>query len=82
MLADAEVLLETLSKNFFAKGWPVLELNGLVTREVKGNKVILPIWHKITHEEVSTFSPILADRLASSSDLGVEKLVDILQVLE
>jgi hypothetical protein len=59
------------------------ELNGLATREVKGDKVILPIWHKVSFDEVSAFSPILADKLATSSDVGVDKLVDdILQILE
>jgi hypothetical protein len=82
-LANSRFGVVVLSHNFFAKHWPVQELNGLTTREVKGNKVILPIWHKVDFEAVSTFSPILADKLAASSDLGVDKLVeDILQVLE
>jgi hypothetical protein len=62
---------------------PVQELNGLATREVGGKKVILPIWHKVNFEEVREFSPTLADKLASKSDVGVDKLVEgILQVLE
>ena len=72
-----------LSKNFFAKRWPVQELNALVTRESKGNKVILPIWHKVNFEEVCAFSPILADRFAVSSEIGVDKLVEeIMPILE
>jgi TIR domain-containing protein len=71
------------SKNFFAKHWPAQELNGLANREANGRKVILPIWHKVTADEVRQFSPILADRLAASSSEGVEKLVDqVVQVLE
>ena len=82
-LANSRFGVVVLSKNFFAKHWPVQELNGLATREVKGNKVILPIWHKVNFDEVSAFSPTLADKLATSSDVGVEKLVeDILQILE
>jgi hypothetical protein len=82
-LANSRFGVVVLSKHFFAKHWPVQELNGLATREVGGKKVILPIWHKVNFEEVREFSPTLADKLASTSDIGVEKLVQgILQVLE
>ena len=82
-LANSRFGVVVLSKNFFAKHWPVQELNGLATREVKGSKIILPIWHKVGFDEVSAFSPTLADKVATSSDVGVDKLVeDILQILE
>ncbi|MGB9235308.1 MAG: toll/interleukin-1 receptor domain-containing protein [Terriglobales bacterium] len=82
-LANSRFGVVVLSRHFFAKHWPVQELNGLATREVGGNKVILPIWHKVNFEEVREFSPTLADKLASTSGVGVDKLVEgILQVLE
>jgi hypothetical protein len=82
-LANSRFGVAVLSHSFFARHWPVQELNGLATREVNGKKVILPIWHKIGFEEVRDFSPTLADRFASASDVGVEKLVeDIIKVLE
>lgn len=82
-LANSRYGVVILSNNFFAKHWPVQELNGLASREVNRKKVILPIWHNVTAEEVREFSPILADRLASSSDAGLTKLVeDIMEVLE
>lgn len=82
-LANSRFGVVVLSKNFFAKHWPVQELNGLATREVKANKVILPIWHKVNFDEVRAFSPTLADKVATSSNVGVETLVgDILQILE
>lgn len=82
-LANSRYGVVVLSSNFFAKDWPVKELNGLTTREVDGKTVILPIWHKVTAEEVRRFSPMLADKLASSSDAGVPKLVeDVIRVLE
>jgi len=65
-----------LSKNFFEKEWPQKELDGLVARENGSNKVILPVWHKITKEEVQSFSPILADRLAVPTIQGVDYVVD------
>src|SRR5258708_5040258 len=49
-----------LSPFFFAKDWPQRELDGLMSRERFGHKVILPIWHNVSHEQVLRFSPILA----------------------
>jgi len=37
-----------LSEAFFNKDWPQRELDGLFAREINGEKVILPIWHKIS----------------------------------
>lgn len=56
-----------LSKNFFAKNWPQYELNGLVSREIEGKKVILPVWHGVTKKEVEHFSPPLADKVAANT---------------
>lgn len=60
-----------LSPAFFAKEWPNKELDGLVAREDGRGKVILPIWHKVTNTDVGRFSPILADKLAISTDRGL-----------
>lgn len=53
-----------LSPAFFENPWPQHELDGLVQREVAGKTRILPIWHKVTRDEVREFSPALADKLA------------------
>src|SRR5262249_839630 len=49
---------------FLQKPWPEYELRGLVSREISEDKVILPIWHGITREQIVAFSPSLADKLA------------------
>ena len=64
-----------LSKHFFEKHWPTRELNGLVAREADGEKVILPVWHRITEPEVREYSPILADRFAVGTDRGLGEVV-------
>lgn len=65
-----------LSQAFFAKNWPQYELDGLVAKEnMHGTKVVLPIWHKVTKDEVVSFSPTLADRVALNT--GVQSLDDI-----
>ena len=54
-----------LSRDFFRKNWPEYELNGLVAREMNGVKVILPIWHNVTRDEViNSLFPTLADKVA------------------
>ena len=37
-----------LSPSFFAKEWPNKELDGLVARDDGKEKVILPVWHRVT----------------------------------
>lgn len=64
-----------LSRSFFGKGWPNYELDGLVTRSVSGEQIILPIWHDITKQEVVNYSPSLADKLARST--GTHTIAEI-----
>jgi hypothetical protein len=72
-----------LSKAFFAKKWPQYELDGLAEREMAGrDKVILPIWHEIAHDDVMQYSPSLAGLKAVSSSSGIDKIVgEILSVI-
>lgn len=74
-LANSSFGIVVLSHNFFDKEWPQRELDGLVAKEVVSGKLILPVWHEVTKEEVATFSPILADRLAVSSAKGIDHVV-------
>ncbi len=73
-----------LSPAFFSKQWPQYELDGLVEAEISGNnKVILPIWHGIKHQEIFNFSPSLANRRAVSSSQGLDIVVkNILRVVK
>jgi len=74
-LANSRYGIVVLSPKFFAKEWPQKELDGLASREVSGEKVILPIWHNITAVEVGRYSPTLADRVAVSSSRGLKYVV-------
>jgi hypothetical protein len=65
-----------LSPHFFAKRWPQEELDGLFSLETKERKVILPVWKDVTAEDVRSFSPILASRLAVSTDRGIDRVVN------
>jgi hypothetical protein len=74
-LVRAKSGIAILSHHFFEKQWPQEELNHLATREVSGKKVILPLWHKVGFQEVFGYSPVLADRVAISTDKGLEYVV-------
>jgi hypothetical protein len=54
------------SEQFFKKEWPRRELAGLTTLELQCKKArfVLPVWYRISKEEVAAVSPPLADKLA------------------
>jgi hypothetical protein len=66
-LANSRVGLVVLSPSFINKGWTNYELDGIVTRAVSGEQILLPIWHNITKQQVMDFSPSLADKVARST---------------
>ena len=72
-----------LSPNFFTKRWPLAELNGLFTIELSSDKTIIPIWHDIDRDEIVKQSPIIADRVAVRTSLGLDTVLEkILDVIE
>lgn len=74
-LANSRFGIVVLSKNFIKKGWTNYELDGIITKSVSGEQVVLPIWHNITKKEVIDFSPSLADKLArNTSSFTVEEI--------
>ena len=79
-LSKSEFGIVVLSPHFFKKSWPQWELAALVAREVEDGKVILPIWHGVTHSDVVREAPILADRIAVDSSRGLVYVVE--QVFE
>jgi TIR domain len=75
-LAHSHFGIVIISRNFLLKEWPQKELDGLVSREIGGVKVILPVWHEIGADEIRNYSPMLADRLAASSRDGLDRVTD------
>ena len=66
-----------ISPTFFKKHWTQFEMNGFVARQTTGERVILPIWHRITKSEVLEHAPPLADLVAlNSSTQSIEEMVD------
>ncbi|SFO31445.1 toll/interleukin-1 receptor domain-containing protein [Nitrosospira briensis] len=71
-LAHSRFGVVILSKAFFAKDWPQRELNALVALESKNRKVLLPVLHGIDPQQVAHYSPILADKLSTSTEKGIQ----------
>jgi len=82
-LARSRFGVAVFSHSFFAKKWTNYELNGLVTREVRGRKVILPVWHPgFTFDDLVGYSPSLADKKAlEASSLSIDEIADQLASL-
>jgi hypothetical protein len=79
-LRNSRFGLVILSPSFFKKDWTQHELDGLVAKEIGGGKVILPIWHRVTRDEVVAQSPTLADKLALNS--SIHSLDDIVNEMK
>lgn len=56
-----------LSPSFISKQWTQYELDGIVAMTVSGKQRLLPIWHRITQDEVLQMSPSLADKVARNT---------------
>lgn len=83
-LKNSRYGIVVFSNAFFAKNWTQYELDGLVTREMEGHKVILPIWHMVSKNQVQNYSPTLADKKAINSSLSTieEIVVQLAEVLD
>lgn len=84
-LAKSRVGLVVLSQSFISKGWTNYELDGIVTRTISGEQILLPIWHNISKQEVQDYSPSLADKVARSTATHTVKeiateIADLLRV--
>ena len=77
-LAQSRYGVVVLSNSFFSKRWTQYELDGLVERDLD-RKVILPIWHRVDHEDVARYSPALAGKVAIKSSQGIEAIVASVQ---
>jgi hypothetical protein len=75
-LKECHKCILVLTPNFLNnKGWTKREYDTIFTREmVEQKKVILPVWHEISPQNVYQYSPILADRVAVQWSLGVEEV--------
>ena len=66
-LANSRFGIVVLSKHFIKKGWTNYELDGIISKSISGQQVVLPIWHEITKQEVIDYSPSLSDKVARNT---------------
>ncbi|HVQ07275.1 MAG TPA: toll/interleukin-1 receptor domain-containing protein [Allosphingosinicella sp.] len=81
-LAGSYFGVVVLSPNFFTRPWPNYELDGLIQKDLSQQGRLLPIWHRLTQDDVAKYAPSLAGRLALntaniSTDAIVAELVDM-----
>ena len=83
-LAKSRFGIVVLSHAFFKKNWPRYELDALVALEMADKSVILPIWHKITEDEIIDHSPRLIDKIArNTSDFTIDEIAqEIAEVIQ
>jgi hypothetical protein len=82
-LLNSRFGIVVFSKAFLKrKRWTEHELNRLFAKERAGEKVILPIWHQVTQDDLADYSPSFVDRIAMDSQKNsVEDIVRNLKSL-
>ena len=76
-LANSKYIVVVLSPSFISKRWTMYELNGITTRELYGQTLILPIWHNISLDDVMSFCPSMADKMSlTTNNVSVEQLAN------
>lgn len=76
-----------VSPDFFRKQWTQAELDALFGRKMdSGENLILPVWHRVSKDEVLAHSPLLAGILALNSSLHTldemaDQLSDVVRTL-
>jgi TIR domain len=79
-LHECDYGIVVFSPSFFKKKWTALEMDGLFAKETTERKVILPIWHQITRDDLlAVYSPF-ADRYAVKSYLGIPAVVEAVRL--
>lgn len=83
-LVDSNYGIVIISKAFLNKKWTDYEYRSLLSKENNFKKVILPIWHNITQEEVKSFSLYLADKFALDTKKNnieeiIRKLLEVIR---
>lgn len=69
-ISGAKFGVVVLSPSFFAKQWTQAELDALFDKKMATDQnLILPIWHRVTKEEVASHSPLLAGLLALNTSM-------------
>ena len=80
-IAGTKFGIVIVSEAFIGRKWPEHELRGLVNRDVEEDMRLIPIWHGVTKQQVSKFSPSLSDKFAIDTNFvdALEAAIKILR---
>lgn len=82
-LEESRYGIVLITPNYFEKNWTRKELYSLLSKESEGQKVILPIFHKVTNEDVMKHDTLLSERWALTTDKGLDYVVqEIIKVVK
>ena len=75
-LKECQRCVLLLSKNFLDNNrWTKVEFDSVFTRElVEERKLVLPVWCGVTRQDVYSYSPSLANRVAVNWEKGAEEV--------
>lgn len=76
-IKECKKCIIVISKNFIDNaGWTKREFNSIFTREIfEKKRLVLPVWHGVTAEEIYEYSPSLLDVYALNWDIGEDEVV-------
>lgn len=79
-IRDARFGLVIVSQSFMAKQWTQTELDALWGKQLAArDDSLLPVWHKVTYDEVQQGLPLLAGLHAlNTSTMSIDKIADLL----
>jgi hypothetical protein len=81
-LSQSHYGVVVISPAFMRKPWPQNELNALLAREIHGHYLVLPVWHDVDLDMILQYSPVLGDRVATSSKRGINCVIaDLLSAM-
>ncbi|PTQ87069.1 TIR domain-containing protein [Agitococcus lubricus] len=75
-LTSSRFGIVVLSPSFMQKEWPQKELDFLVSVDDARSRRILPVWHNLNAKQVQDHFPLLADRIAVTTDAGISAIAD------
>jgi hypothetical protein len=80
-ITNARFGVVILSQHFFAKQWTQAELDALFSKKMdSGRPLLLPIWHRVTKDEVASRSPLLAGiKALNTATMTIDEIADALK---
>lgn len=82
-LIKSKFAIVVASEAFIRKNWTRYEFESLVAQEMdSGTKRILPIWHGVSKDQIISFSPNLANKVAlNTANQSIAEIVEALSEL-